>query len=342
MSVVAATKANGGKQETLTYRAFGETRSSTGTLISRLKYTGREDDGTGLYQYRARYYDPMIGRFISEDPLGLSAGENLYAYVGNNPINANDPDGLLLNFVGGALANVVIGGAVRAATGGDVLDASAILMDLAIGAATSGAGAIAQIRHTRQILNAERDTGRVVGTAQSTGTMLHAARTEQEAVRLLDAGADVVYLNRAYSTATGVKGAGALNRPDAIGVFPGRVAAVEVASKTDDVAALAARNNTAMTNTGLTGSTSVVETQFSFRLSDDLTQLFGQRTVGAAPLDMTGVGAAYTFGGQAAYQTGQAAYQGAFSDVLGAAANGGFLLYPNKPNNNMMGTVYSK
>lgn len=52
------------------------------------------DDGTGLYQYRARYYDPTIGRFISEDPKGFAAGQNFYTYVGNNPLNGNDPTGL--------------------------------------------------------------------------------------------------------------------------------------------------------------------------------------------------------------------------------------------------------
>jgi RHS repeat-associated protein len=59
-----------------------------------LKYTGREyDPNTGLYYYRARYYDPTIGRFISEDPLGFVEGVNFYAYVNNNPINLNDPTG---------------------------------------------------------------------------------------------------------------------------------------------------------------------------------------------------------------------------------------------------------
>jgi len=47
------------------------------------------------YYYRARYYDPEIGRFVSEDPLGFEAGINFYAYVGNNPINRNDPSGKL-------------------------------------------------------------------------------------------------------------------------------------------------------------------------------------------------------------------------------------------------------
>ena len=76
------------------YGAFGNVLGQTGTGNNRLKYTGREEDSTGLYYYRARYYDPFIGRFISEDPLGFSAGDvNFYAYVGNNPVNANDPTG---------------------------------------------------------------------------------------------------------------------------------------------------------------------------------------------------------------------------------------------------------
>ncbi len=62
-------------------------------------FTGREwDPETGLYYYRARYYDPKIGRFISEDPLPLRARKprelDAYAYVANNPVNYSDPTGL--------------------------------------------------------------------------------------------------------------------------------------------------------------------------------------------------------------------------------------------------------
>jgi len=57
-------------------------------------YTGREwDKEIGLYYYRARYYDPMEGRFISKDPIGFRGGINLYGYVGANPINFKDPRG---------------------------------------------------------------------------------------------------------------------------------------------------------------------------------------------------------------------------------------------------------
>ncbi|MCI0560805.1 MAG: DNA/RNA non-specific endonuclease [Nitrososphaera sp.] len=44
--------------------------------------------------YRARWYDPLQGKFISEDPIGYTGGANLYSYVGNNPLNLADPSGL--------------------------------------------------------------------------------------------------------------------------------------------------------------------------------------------------------------------------------------------------------
>ena len=65
-------------------------------IENRYAYTGRElENETGLYYYRARYYDPELGRFISEDPIGFSGGDvNLFRYVENDPINRVDPSGL--------------------------------------------------------------------------------------------------------------------------------------------------------------------------------------------------------------------------------------------------------
>jgi RHS repeat-associated protein len=59
------------------------------------QYTGRESDGTGLMYYRARYYAPQWGRFISEDSGGSPYDANQYAYAGNNPVNGADPSGRL-------------------------------------------------------------------------------------------------------------------------------------------------------------------------------------------------------------------------------------------------------
>jgi RHS repeat-associated protein len=58
-------------------------------------YTGREfDPDTSLYYYRARWYDPQVGRFISEDPVAFAGGHNWYTYVSDNPVNLTDPSGL--------------------------------------------------------------------------------------------------------------------------------------------------------------------------------------------------------------------------------------------------------
>jgi RHS repeat-associated protein len=69
--------------------------ASTGTIPNPLQFNGRDHDAeTGLRYYRARYYDPAIGRFINEDPIGFSGGTNFYAFVHNGPTNMTDPSGL--------------------------------------------------------------------------------------------------------------------------------------------------------------------------------------------------------------------------------------------------------
>ena len=60
-----------------------------------LRLAAREGDATvGLYQVRARWYDPVTARFVSEDPIGLAGGINPYAYASNNPVSFRDPSGL--------------------------------------------------------------------------------------------------------------------------------------------------------------------------------------------------------------------------------------------------------
>jgi len=93
-SITSLTNSSGAAAETYTYDSLGKLTATAGSLINPFQYTGREFDAeTGLYYYRARYFDQSAGRFLSEDPIRFNAGSNFYAYVGNNPINFSDPTG---------------------------------------------------------------------------------------------------------------------------------------------------------------------------------------------------------------------------------------------------------
>jgi RHS repeat-associated protein len=114
-SVVALAKADGSGLRGTLRNAWGSRDALTapeGALPVGYGYTGREHDATGLVYYRARYYDGSalgvhVGRFVSRDPLGIQAGINDYAYVGNNPVNATDPSGLIARRVSNAATQMV-------------------------------------------------------------------------------------------------------------------------------------------------------------------------------------------------------------------------------------------
>jgi len=94
-SITDLTDNLGAVVQSYVYDSFGNIVLQNGSLINPYTYTGREfDEESGLYYYRHRYYDPVNGRFIQEDPLGLLDGPNIYTYVTNNPINFIDPFGL--------------------------------------------------------------------------------------------------------------------------------------------------------------------------------------------------------------------------------------------------------
>lgn len=91
-SIVATADAAGTPVATINYGPFGEPGT---TSPARFGYTGQQFlNGLGLYHYRARAYSPALGRFLQPDPIGLSGGTNLYAYVRNDPVNHYDPTGL--------------------------------------------------------------------------------------------------------------------------------------------------------------------------------------------------------------------------------------------------------
>jgi RHS repeat-associated protein len=107
-SPVALTNAAGVGQTSYTYQPFGATIQG-GTSSNPFQFTSRENDGTGLYYYRARYYHPRLQRFLNEDPVGFSGGDvNRYAYVGNGPLDWSDPSGLKV-YISGHLAGPLPG-----------------------------------------------------------------------------------------------------------------------------------------------------------------------------------------------------------------------------------------
>jgi RHS repeat-associated protein len=94
-SITSATDSTGSVLTSFGYDAFGKLQVTGPNLVSPFRFTGRDfDSETGSYFYRARYYDPAMGRFLSEDPIQFAGGDNFYSYVHNSPTNLYDPTGL--------------------------------------------------------------------------------------------------------------------------------------------------------------------------------------------------------------------------------------------------------
>jgi len=95
-STTSLSNGAGALTQTYTFDSYGNQTASSGSLTNPFRFAGRElDSETGLYFFRARYYDSQIGRFLSEDPVGFQGGDNnVYRYSFNDPVNLEDPSGL--------------------------------------------------------------------------------------------------------------------------------------------------------------------------------------------------------------------------------------------------------
>jgi RHS repeat-associated protein len=94
-SITSLANSAGSLAQTYSFDSFGKQTGSSGSLTNPFQYTARESDESGLYYYRARYYDPSNGRFLTEDSARFASGTyDFYPYVNNDPLNHRDPLGL--------------------------------------------------------------------------------------------------------------------------------------------------------------------------------------------------------------------------------------------------------
>jgi RHS repeat-associated protein len=130
-STSTLTDSGGTVQQRYAYQPFGQASPNPSPGDPQpFQFAGRENDGTGLYYCRARYYVPDWGRFLSEDLAG--SGLNWYLYCNNNPVNCTDPTGHdwlnnAANFFGG-YGDGLTGGLTKTVRGwlgaGEVVDES--------------------------------------------------------------------------------------------------------------------------------------------------------------------------------------------------------------------------
>jgi RHS repeat-associated protein len=109
-TVTDLTDSAGVTAKSYSYDAYGSILESPGSVEQPYTYTGREfDSESGLYYYRARYYDPGTGRFLQKDPLGFDGGDlNVYSYAGRSPLQFVDPFGLRVEWGNFVLNNPLV------------------------------------------------------------------------------------------------------------------------------------------------------------------------------------------------------------------------------------------
>ncbi len=168
-SVFMAVDQNG-LSSRIVYDEYGAAKLAEGSSLPALRYLGRDQDQNGLIYLRARYYDPLTGRFVSEDPVtfrGTSA--NLYSYTPGDPVNFSDPRGEFAHWIAIAAAGGLINGILDAASAiGECKDAGEVARDFANGfisgavgsavgvfAGAFAGGAIGDI--TKQLLQGRKD-----------------------------------------------------------------------------------------------------------------------------------------------------------------------------------------
>jgi len=153
-SVIASLDSSSGALSKISYLPYGKSGSA-----GPFGYTGQRIDPetNGLYYYRARVYAPAWGRFMQPDPIGYSGGSNLYAYVGNDPLNGTDPTGMFTFQIGGTVGGTIFGFVVPQVGAGVAIDTSGNIgfysyVGLGVGVGVSlGGGASVQVSNAKTI-----------------------------------------------------------------------------------------------------------------------------------------------------------------------------------------------
>jgi RHS repeat-associated protein len=213
-SVVAESNTSGQITKRFHYKPFGETIE---TQQDDIGYTGhKHDSDLGLTYMQARYYDPVLGRFYANDPVGYVAKNPVhsfsrYTYVNNNPYKYTDPNGEFAHIAIGAAAGGIISGIAYAITT-DNFSAKDLAINMASGAvvgavtaAVPGAIAAGSLNFGGKIANGAVSVGNAAaaGAVGSVGTEL-ATTGKIDAGKALVAGA---------ANATGLLAGNALTKP---------------------------------------------------------------------------------------------------------------------------------
>ncbi len=328
-SVTALTGHAGSTEQTWTYDPFGQVINTQipGTG-NELLFTGRNyDPETGLYYYRSRYMDPEIGRFITEDNLGISGGINLYAYVNNNPINAADPSGNIpldtiadIAFIAADIGIIIKDGPTLTNVAALGLDVVGALVPYATGFGSLARGAdvatdiATQGRVGEELVSAAIDVPRNIGPGRVT-----TPGTGPGGFRIPDFDPNITVQTR--GTVVEVK-----NVTNPLSDTPQLRDLQNTANNDFGVPLEIFTNSPPGPNSRLTGQADLGNIIFS-----PIPQQTAQTTTRT-----NGLGFAINVADQA-----NQAFGGG-GDILNPGAGGGFVLYPNRPNLNTSGSVYSK